>query len=406
MTLSPSTPEERSPRKLVVTAGLAMFSMFFGSGNLVFPILIGIQTNESSPLALLGFILTAVLVPFLGLLGIILFKGNREAFFAPLGKTSTFLLILFMLMILGPFGVVPRCITVAFGGVQLLYPHFSFPLFSGIFCTLVLLLIWRENKIVDIIGRFLTPFKLGGLVLLVLAGLWAHGPVPEPAASLSTSQAFATGLFKGYQTMDLIAAFFFAATIFHYLETNLPKSKNNHVYSSLFKHSLGASLIGAFLLLILYAGLVILGAKYAPVLTSVSPEALLAAISGETLGRLAIPMVSLTLGVSCLATASILSSLFVSFLEHDVSQKLLKREIALGVTILTTFALSLLGFASICKGLGAILDLAYPALIVLTVLNILEKIFPYSFLQEKALKRVGFWGVLIVMGGFRLFALW
>ena len=126
-------------RKTVVTAGFAMFSMFFGSGNLVFPLLIGKEALHQYPVAILGLLVTAVLVPFLGLISIILFDGNYRTYFERLGTIPAFLLIAIILMLIGPFGVVPRCITVAYGGFSLIYPNLAISSFSLLFCLTIVL---------------------------------------------------------------------------------------------------------------------------------------------------------------------------------------------------------------------------------------------------------------------------
>lgn len=356
-----------SGRRLILTAGFAMFSMFFGSGNLVFPLLIGRNTLGQSDIATLGLILTAVIVPCLGLLGMILFDGDYNKFFARLGKIPAFMLIFVMFSLLGPFGVVPRCITVAFGGVGMLFPHLPQALFSLGFCALVGALIWQRNKVVDIIGLVLTPFKLGGIMLMVLIGLW-YGQ-PSVPTNISTLKAFTEGVFKGYQTMDLIAAFFFSSTTVYYMRMNLPHQDAK----TLFKYSAISSLIGAGLLSIAYTGFVRLGAQYAPLLMDVNPEELLATVAFHSMGSLALPVVSITMAVACLATAVILSSLFVDFLQNDLLGNRINHGVSVVISLLITFCMSQLGFAKICDILGSLLELAYPALIALAIMNIINQ---------------------------------
>lgn len=344
-----------------------MFSMFFGSGNLVFPLLIGRNTLGQSDIATLGLVITAVIVPCLGLLGMILFNGDYNRFFSRLGKVPCFLMIAIMLCLLGPFGVVPRCITVAYGGIGMLFPQWPQIWFSLFFCALVGLLIWQRNKVVDIIGLILTPFKLGGIMFMVIIGLW-YGQ-PSIPTNISTLKAFTEGVFKGYQTMDLIAAFFFSSTVVYYMRTNLPKADD----SSLLKHSVAASLIGAGLLSIAYMGFVRLGAQYAPLLVDVKAEELLATVAFHSMGSIALPVVSITMAVACLATAVILTSLFVDFLQNDVLNGRINHGISVIISLIVTFGMSQLGFAKICEILGGLLELAYPALIALAIMNIINQ---------------------------------
>ena len=378
--------------KTVLTAGFAMFSMFFGSGNLVFPLMLGTQTLHHSTSALGGFFITAVIVPFLGLIAMIAFKGDRERFFGSLGNPTGFILTFLILALIGPFAVIPRCITVAFGGLQLIWPNLSFAGFSAFFCILTGTLIWRPNKVVGIIGLVLTPLKLGGIALLVLCGL-LFAPTIQGGA-VQSMQAFSMGLSTGYQTMDLMAAFFFSSTIVIYLRDHLPQSGRNdkEKQSLLLKCSISASLIGAILLTLIYAGFVHLGAAYAPHLTNAQPEALLAAIGGLTLGGHALVIVSITLAVSCLATAVILATLFMSFLKEDICENRLNLNLSnafsIVITMGVTFVIAQLGFSKICSLLGTVLEWAYPALIALACHHIATLWFKINY--SKPL----FWGIL------------
>ncbi len=383
-------------RKTVLTAGFAMFSMFFGSGNLVFPLLIGKEALHQYPMAILGLLITAVLVPFLGLISIILFDGNYRTYFERLGKIPAFLLIAIILMLIGPFGVVPRCITVAYGGFNLIYPNLTITTFSFLFCLTIIALIWSKNRVVDIIGLFLTPFKLGGIVILILFGLW-YGEQPIENG-ISSGESFKNAFFTGYQMFDLMAAFFFSSTIVYYLRNHLSEGEDP---KNLVKMSIGASLIGALLLSLVYIGFVALGAKYAPYLQDTNPEQLLVAIGGHTLGYFAKPVIAIVLAVGCLATAVILSTLFTDFLSQDVTKDRLKRPYAILITMLITFVVSLLGFSKLMVILGSILDIAYPALIALAIMNVIDRLMPTNGNSPIRTQWV-FWGVLGVTAGLKI----
>src|SRR5690349_22076848 len=89
---------------LIISTGFALFSMFFGSGNLVFPISVGVESQGHYLLGSLGILLTGVIVPFLGVLGMMLFKGDIMHFFSCFGKKGTFIFSLIALSLMGPFG--------------------------------------------------------------------------------------------------------------------------------------------------------------------------------------------------------------------------------------------------------------------------------------------------------------
>ncbi len=156
---------------LVVSTGFALFSMFFGSGNLVFPITVGQESEGHYLLAALGILFTGVVVPFLGVLGMMLYKGDIYSFFSCFGKRGTFLFSFLALALMGPFGVLARCLTVAHGALLLLLPNASLPLTSILMCVVIYFLAVNKNKIVTTLGTVLTPFLLLAIAMIAFFGL-------------------------------------------------------------------------------------------------------------------------------------------------------------------------------------------------------------------------------------------
>ena len=120
--------------------------MFFGAGNVVFPLAVGLQSQDANIFGILGLILTAVLVPFLGLIAAILFKGDYEAFFERLGKWPGFILIVLILALIGPFGALPRTITLSFATTRMFYPSLSLIFFSLVAHLLIFVLTVRKKS--------------------------------------------------------------------------------------------------------------------------------------------------------------------------------------------------------------------------------------------------------------------
>ena len=367
--------------KAVFTAGLAMFAMFFGSGNLVFPLIIGMQTTDQYIIAGIGLMITGIIVPFTGLFSVILFHGNKDKYFGLLGKYAPFIISLLILSLIGPFGVVPRCILVAYGGVSLIYPQITLPIFSAIFLILVLFIIWQKDKIVPIIGKVLGPLKIGGLLLIIIAAIW-HSP--ELVSYPQEEDPFIFSVTKGYQTMDLMAAFFFCIAIVEYLR-KVSKTKEEAMKSSILASIVGAILIGS-----IYFGLVALGAYYAPDLVDINKEQYLALIAKLTLGNNAAWIVAITIFFSCLATGATLIRLFAEFLREDLTKKKLSWNFSIVFSVIVSYFMSLIGFDAIVAALHSILILVYPALITLSITSIL-----YHFYGFKWVKQIFWLAVLI-----------
>jgi LIVCS family branched-chain amino acid:cation transporter len=277
-----------------------------------------------------------------------------------------FILTAIMLSLIGPAGIMPRCAIVSYGGVESMFPAFPLWIFSAIFCLMITALVWNKSKIVDIIGVYLTPLKLGSFILLIVIGLVLATRILDAGPDITTT--FTLGLKRGYQTMDLVASFFFGSTIYHYIRHHLTDADDSVNDPALDRQilSLGfkASLVGGALLSLCYVGFVLLGAKYAHLLAGVPKEALLMEISKDTIGQYAVPFVAVTLLVTCLATSTIVAALFADFLQADVLRNKISRKAAIIITMVITYAISLLGFEGICAMLGAILEWVYPFLMV------------------------------------------
>jgi branched-chain amino acid:cation transporter, LIVCS family len=362
-------------KSIVLSTGLAMFSMFFGSGNLVFPLVIGQLSQGHYVLAAAGIIMTGVLVPFLGILAMLLFNGNQNEFFLRLGKPATFWFPLLAISLMGPFGVLARCLTVAHGAFRMILPETPLALFSLAACGVIFLLSIRKRRIVQILGSILTPL----LILSLAAVVWsAVVRVDFPAVTGGAGSAwtsFKEGIFQGYQTMDLLAAFFFSAFIIKHLKEEKAMQKAPARSLSVF---LKASLIGASLLAAVYGFLVLIGAMYAHELGSVPPQEMLGFIAQKSLGPWAAPIVCSTIILACMTTAVVLTVLFADLLRTQISKERISPSLALGATLFIAFLISTLEFSGIAKIIGPILEICYPALIVMVVASILQKLWGWK----------------------------
>ncbi|MDB6081646.1 MAG: hypothetical protein JWO53_918, partial [Chlamydiia bacterium] len=251
--------------KVVASTGFALFSMFFGSGNLVFPITVGMESGGHPLMASLGVLCTCVIFPLLGMFGMTLYNGDIYEFFSCFGKRGAFLFSLLALSLMGPFGVLARCLTVIHGALLLIFPTVSIVATSLVMCVVIYLLTVNKNKIVTILGAVLTPFLLVAIAAIVFFGL-RQGNFPE-AESLDPHglDAFKNGFFTGYQTMDLVASFFFSGFVIKHL---CQVSGSNSDETTRLKLFLKASVVGAGLLYIVYFALVVLGSLYAPLLVA------------------------------------------------------------------------------------------------------------------------------------------
>ncbi len=158
----------------ILTTGFAMFAMFFGAGNIVFPLALGQFSQNQNVWGALGMAITAVFVPLAGLIAMLLHDGDYKQFFRKIGRVPGFLLSAMILCLIGPFAGIPRCITIAHSTVTSTGIFSNLPLifFSGAACLLIFLCTYRPTKIVGLIGKILTPILLISLVVIVVKGFF------------------------------------------------------------------------------------------------------------------------------------------------------------------------------------------------------------------------------------------
>jgi len=338
--------------------GFALFSMFFGAGNAVFPLIMGIKTGENIGFGLIGLLLTGVLLPFIGLYSMTLYRGDGAAYFDRIGRGPALVTQAFLLALLGPFGAIPRCMMVAHSALTLLFPNLSILTFSLISSLILFLLLIKQKRLLDILGMVLTPVLFLSLGYLVIKGLLAPGASAPNA--YEPTHAFTLGIKEGYQTMDLLAAFFFSTLICVKMENE--KSS-----------PLAASAIGAILLGLVYIAFGALGAHHGAQLNGMSGESLFGALGTYLLGSSGALIVSLIIGLACLTTALALAHIASSFLKTHICRDKVSSNQSLIVILLISSCVSTMKFSGITTLLGPLLELCYPALITLAFLNILYK---------------------------------
>lgn len=349
-----------------IPIGLAMFSMFFGAGNVIFPLAVGQYAGDKNFFAMIGLILTAAIMPIAGVIAMILFDGNYKQFFGRLGKTPGFIVAFIVISLLGPLGSTPRCIALAYTTLKTCFLEISPTLFSALACGLILLCTIKKRHLLTLLGWVLTPVLLLSLLIIICIGLLTTPTVQT--IDETKMHVFLHGLKEGYNTMDLLAAFFFSSTILNILRMRLKNSLEGHAHS--FKTALLASVIGATLLAAIYVGFSYLASFHGNELSTNGKDELLAAITMKIAGSSAGLLVCITIALACLTTAIALISAFADFFQKEVLKEKVSYEATLIGSLLVTFFVSTFKFTGISAFLGPTLEIAYPGLIVLTFLNI------------------------------------
>jgi LIVCS family branched-chain amino acid:cation transporter len=349
--------------------------MFFGAGNIVFPLAMGQFAQDQNIFAIIGFLITAVGVPFIGLISMTLFDGDYHRFFERIGKIPGFFIAFAIMGLIGPFGAMPRVIALSYSTSKIFVPNISLLYFSFFSCVLIFLLTYKRQRILDILGYVLTPLLLISLIILIVKGISsASEPLPS---GLSSSNAFFHGLQLGYNTMDLMGAFFFSSVVILCLKKELhPEGQKD--FRRLITMTLKASCLGAFLLALVYIGSSYVAAYNSEILKSVPPDEILATLSLQILGPYAGIVAVSAVALACLTTAIALAAVFAEYLHEDITFEKIGYVPCLIFTLIATFLMSTLNFSGIMNFLGPILIVCYPALIVLSVVNLMYKLYGFK----------------------------
>lgn len=362
-------PTKPSGTKIVIATGLALFAMFFGAGNIVFPLYLGANAGQNIVATMIGFLLAGVCVPFLGLFATSLYQGNYHAFFMRLGKMPGFILICFLMIVIGPLAAMPRTETVTFNTLLPYVPDFlrNNAVFSLFYCGLVFVLAYRETKVVEILGLFLSPVKIVSFSCLVFVGVWYA--TPPIVSSVSPMAAFQESVSLGYNTMDLLATFFYCTVAFNAIQLAV----KNDLSLNPTTLTLKASVLGGIVISLVYAGFMIVAYNHASVLQGLAAEQTITAISHAVLGKFGGFFVCIAVSFACLATTLALAQVSNHFLYTEIFKRKVSKHLCLTIVMLLTYLMSNLDFQGILKLSLPIVHVIYPALIVLCIFNILYK---------------------------------
>ena len=363
--------------KETLVIAFALFSLFFGAGNLILPPQLGFKAGDFWWLVTLGFVLSAVLVPILGILaharlqGTIFDFGKRVS--PPFALGYAF--IIYAISIALPS---PRTASVTHEiAIQ---PFFDTPyiLTSMVYFGLVFVFVMNRSRILDILGKVLTPAIIG--ILLFILGI-ATFSYPFDFGETVFINPFTDGILEGYQTFDAIGAIVVGGVII--ISIDLKKQKASYTEKKrLIRNAGGLAGLGLFLI---YAGLIFTGAlMHNEFEADISRTALLNGISTKTLGNTAHLFLSVLVSLACFTTAvGIVTGTadFVKFRFGD-SQK---------AYTLTAIIGCVLGVAMGQFDVHYIIAVAVPALMFIypiTIVLILLNVLPEKFASKTVFRAV------------------
>lgn len=220
------------PSSFIVVIGFMLFALFFGAGNLIFPPMLGQSAGMNIWSANAGFLVTGVGLPLLGVLALgFSGKDDLQSLASRVHPVFGIVFTTILYLAIGPLFAMPRTGNVSFEiGVKPFLPEDPGPLplliFTIIFFTVSCLLSLNPAKIVEIVGKVLTPIKLTFIgILVVVAFVNPIGDFEAPAEHYMV-QPFFNGFREGYLTMDTLASFVFGIIIINAIKEKGAKTKN------------------------------------------------------------------------------------------------------------------------------------------------------------------------------------
>lgn len=364
----------RLKKKDLLTLGFMMFSVFFGAGNLIFPPALGQAAGTNTLPAMLGFMTTGVGLPLLGIMAIALAGGE----YVQLLKRRTFpwfatVLLVILYLIIGPLFAMPRTGAVSFeigirpfvGAGDVTLPQV---IYTALFFGASYYLSLNPNKLIDRVGKMLTPALLVVLVILFLRTFWSPmGEVLAPTGVYLESP-YAQGFQDGYQTMDLLATIAIGALV-----VNAVRYRGVTDTRTIGKACLAAGFITVFLMACVYGSLAYLGATSATVLGhSENGGQLLAEAVRIFFGAAGNVLLALIIILACITTCCGITSSAAMFF-HKLFKKKISYERLLLFSILFSFGASNIGLTQIIALAVPFLVAIYPLVIVFVMLSLFDR---------------------------------
>lgn len=388
-------------KKDLITFGLMMFSIYFGAGNLIFAPVLGQAAGENTFVAMLGFMTTGIGLPLLGITAIALCDGDYAPLFRK--RTSPWFaaaLLVLLYLIIGPLFAMPRSGAVSFEiGIRPFLSADNIALgqliYTAIFFSAAHYLALTPSKIVDRVGKILTPALL--IVLLILFVRAFQMPLGDilPATGNYIDAPFAQGFQDGYQTMDLLASIGIGALV-----ANAIRLRGVTDSRAIGLTCLCSGLMTVILMTAVYGSLAYLGATSTAVLShSENGGQLLSNAVGIFFGAGGNLLLAVIIGLACLTTTCGINSSAAMYFNRLFDGRITYERLLL-LFNLVSFAISNIGLTQIIAITIPFLIAIYPLVIVFVIISL----FDFYTGRHKAIYQyaVGFTLVFSVIDGLRV----
>jgi len=349
----------------IMVVGFALFSMFFGAGNVIFPPHLGLESGSQWVTGFASYFVADIGLAIMTMFAL-LRVGGTENVTGRIGKAASAVLMSAIILCIGPMVAIPRTAATTFelgvSPIMGISGTTAAAIFSVIFFALIIALSIKESAVIDIVGKILTPMLLVGLAVLIIVGI--VNPLGSIADAAKVDNVAVTGIKAGYQTMDVLAAMAFGIIILKSAESKgytEKKAKARMVFT--------AALVAGVLLFAVYFGLTYLGASVSEIYgAEIDRSALMVLIVDSLLGRAGTVIFGVVVGLACITTAIALVSSSASFFAKLFNNKISYKAIVIIICVFSAVA-SNLGIEKIVALAGPVLDIVYPPALVLIIIS-------------------------------------
>lgn len=389
-----SSQPKKATMGYILTIGFAIFATYFGAGNLIFPPTLGIAAGAKWLAVLLGFVVADAGLAILGIVATTTAGGGVEDMAHPIAKWFAVVLGSLICLFIGPLFAVPRVSATTYEiAIQPNMPSIPMWAFSLLFFAITLALTVKQLKVVDIIGKVLTPVLIIMLAVIII-GAVAH-PLGAPVDTNATGQ-FGHGFLEGYQTMDAIGSLVMAGIFVFDIRERGFRSKKEQL-----SVILPAGVVAFICMAVVYGGLTYVGATASGLkdYQGLERTALLVKSVHAVLGSTGTVALGIAVAAACLTTSIGLTSMVANFFARVTADRMNYKTNVIIICVVS-WLMSLNGVEKIIMLAVNCLILIYPVVIVLIVMNIFDRYIPYKWAYRGAVLGAFLWSIIDVLKGY------
>lgn len=348
--------------------GFALFALYFGAGNLIFPPSIGLVSGTNWLTALIGFSVTGIILPLLAVIAVMNANGKFEDLTRPISPWFYAVFNLLLMVGIGMFVTIPRMAATTHElGIGILFPQVPSFVTIVVFFTISFYFAMDRSNVIEKIGKWLTPLLV--IILLIIVGKGLISPIGVPVSTELTNP-FSNAFINAYQTGDVITGIL-CAPIFIAAITGY-----GYKGAAVKKMAIIGTLIAGIGLLIVYGGLLYIGAGTSGIFPGdMDSTALVARIISELLGNFGSVALAIAIALACLTSTIGVTAVIADFLNKLSKDKVSYRAWAL-VICMTGIAVGSLGVEKIIDYAMPIFLALYPVAIVLVFLGVFRRLIP------------------------------